>query len=1076
MIDKQTIDKILDRADIVEVISDYVPDLKKKGTNYECCCPIHGEKTPSFKVSPAKNIWHCFGCGKGGNVVGFLMDTQNLTYPEALRQLANRYHIPIEERELTPQEQQAEMKRQAMLVINEKCAQHFKDNIKNPSYKQAYDYAINRWGEKYVEEMGIGYALDSWDDLCKFGQQTGLSIDLMVEMGLLKSREKGGQYDFYRNRVVIPIRDRYRKVIGFTARAMGDDAAKYINSAESDIYHKADSIFGIDIAIKQASKTDKFYLVEGAPDAMQLHRIRQYNTVAPLGGDWTINQLQQLKKYATKVCFLPDADPAKTDRGETLGAGTRNAMRNGLQAMKAGLAVSIKEIPLIEDGSKQDPDTFCTSIQKFDELEEVDFITWYARYIFTETQTTEDRGNAVNEICEMIVNVGDELKESMYMREMLRFYKDKMVWKNALSRAKKQHKAKQVLAEAKKFDRNLYMKYGFYEEHNSYYSMSSDGKELQWSNFVMFPMFHIKDSIMPKRLYRIKNMNGQEEIIEMKQEDLVSLSKFKQRVEGLGNYIWLATEKELTKLKMFLYEQTETALEVTQMGWQRQGFFAFGNGCFDTDWHPTDEYGIVRMDGGNFYLPGSSRIYQQDVNLFQFERQFVHTLYNNISLRTYSEQLIKVFGDNAKVGISFLIATLFRDIIVTMTTSFPILNLFGPKGSGKSELGHSLMSFFIINNKPLNLQNATKAGIADAVARCSNATVHLDEYKNSIDLDKREILKGLWDGTGRSRMNMDRDKKVEITRVDCGVILSGQEMPTIDIALFSRLIYLTFMRTEFSPEEKRAFDKLKAMRDQGLSHLTLQLLRHRAKMESDFGANYRMCMTELSDMLKNEAVEDRILRNWVIPLSAYRTLEPVTDLPFTYKELLRICVDGINRQNKECKRNNELANFWSMVSYLHQDGAIFIEADFRIDHMQSIKTNKVRDLQWREARPVLRLKKDRVFQLYKMNARKMGDTALPTESLKFYLENSPEYLGMMNSVRFRLIQNGYEVTKEGADGQRKKTSATAQALCFDYQMLELSYGINLNVDTIENIDIGEEDVQSPSSQLAPPTKQGDLPF
>lgn len=155
----------------------------------------------------------------------------------------------------------------------------------------------------------------------------------------------------------------------------------------------------------------------------------------------------------------------------------------------------------------------------------------------------------------------------------------------------------------------------------------------------MEPMFHIKDALLPKRLYKMRNTNKQEEIIEMKQEDLVSLSKFKQRVEGLGNFIWLATERELTKLKMFLYEQTETAVEIVQLGWNRKGFFAYGNGVYDTEWHPVDEYGIVRLENGNnFYLPASSKIYHDEVKLFQFERKFVHLNYSGISLRDYCQK------------------------------------------------------------------------------------------------------------------------------------------------------------------------------------------------------------------------------------------------------------------------------------------------------------------------------------------------------------------------------------------------------------------------------------------------------
>lgn len=1052
MIDERIIEQILDRADIVDVIGGYV-ELKKKGANYAACCPLHQEKTPSFMVNPARGTWHCFGCGKGGNVIGFLMEHDTLTFPEAVRALGKRYGIEVEETKLTPEQEQRRMKRDSMYVINQRCAEHFRANLLDPANKVAADYVKGRWGEAYAEEMGIGYAPDSWDDLLKFAQASGLSIELMTEMGLLKEREKGGLYDFYRGRTMIPIRDRFRRVIGFTARDMSGakDTAKYLNSIESDVYHKKDSIFGIDLAIRQAAKESKFYLVEGGPDVMQLQRIRINNTIAPLGGDWTEPQLEQLKKYATKVCFLPDADPPKTDKGEKLGAGTRNVMRNGLLAMKAGFGVTVKEIPPGEAQSKNDPDSYCTSIQKFQELEEVDFIPWYAKYLFADINTTEDRSNAINTICDMVAMVKDEVKESMYMKQLQEFYPDKNLWTKALNRAKKLEKAKQVINESKKIDRDLYQKYGFYEEYDAYFALAGDsGKAVQWSNFTMMPMFHIKDSLLPKRLYKIRNQNKQEEIIEMKQEDLVSLSKFKIKVEGIGNFIWLATEKELTKLKMFLYEQTETAIEVTQLGWQRQGFFAFGNGAFDTEWHAADEYGIVRLKAGNYYLPGCSTIYRDDVKLFQFERKFIHTTYNNVSLREYSDKLVQVFGDNAKVGICFLLASLFRDIIVGQTKSFPILNLFGPKGSGKSELGHSLMSFFIIKNTPPNIQNATIAALGDAVAQCANALVHIDEYKNSIDLDKREFLKGLWDGTGRSRMNMDRDKKREITSVDCGVILSGQEMPTIDIALFSRLIYLTFTKTEFSTAEKQAFDQCKAMRDLGLSHLTLQLLRHRSKMETDFSANYRQCMNDLNDRLKGETIEDRIQRNWVIPLAAFRTLEAVLDVPFTYRELLDICVAGIIRQNRECKSNNELANFWNVVSYLQQDGEIFLESDFRIDYLDRLKTNKVKDLVFQRPKPILRMRTDRIFMLYKKFSKQVGDSALPTESLSFYLENSKEYLGVQNSVRFKNILKGVEVTKEyEAGGQKvyRKTSMTKQALCFDYSELMANYGINLNVDT-----------------------------
>lgn len=579
----------------------------------------------------------------------------------------------------------------------------------------------------------------------------------------------------------------------------------------------------------------------------------------------------------------------------------------------------------------------------------------------------------------------------------------------------------------------------------------------------MLPMFHIKDSLNPKRLYRIKNQNRQEEIVEMKQEDLVSLSKFKQKVEGLGNYIWLATEKEMTRLKMYLYEQTETAVEITQLGWNRKGFYAFGNGVFDTEWHPVDEYGIVRLgEKGNYYLPASSLIYRDDDKLFQFERRFVHLNYSSISLKEYFSKLVGVFGDNAKVGICFLLATLFRDIITGYTKSFPILNLFGPKGSGKSELGHSLMALFIIENIPPNIQNATIPALADLVAQCANALVHIDEFKNNIDIDKREYLKGLWDGAGRSRMNMDRDKKREITAVDSGVILSGQEMATADIALFSRLIFLTFAKSEFTEEEKRRYNELVEIRKRGLTHLTLQILRHRARMEQQFISNYHTCLSDVLEALGAEKVEDRILRNWIIPLAAFRTLEGVLEIPFPYQDIRRVTLDGIIRQNAECKSNNELANFWNVVSYLQQDGEIFIEGDYRIEYLNKFKSSLIKIEQvYQEPKPILMMRKNRIFMLYKKFGKQVGDSILPEGSLMYYLENSKEYMGKKNSVRFKNIQHGVEVQKMETTPtggvSYKKTSTPDVALCFDYRMIRETYNINLEVE-VEGRETTEEDI------------------
>ncbi len=1062
MIDEKDIESILARADIVDVIESCGIHLKKKGIHFECCCPFHQEKTPSFMVDTRKQTWFCYGaCQEGGDAIKFLMRLKGLSFPEAVKELADRYNVDlhIEKKELTPAELQEQAKRESMMAINQMAVEYYISNLSVPAPETlaARKYVENRWSAKFATYYGIGYATSAWDGLRKYAQEKGYSIELMLEMGLLKRSGGGKIYDFYRSRIMIPIRDKFSRVIGFTARNFSDDsdAPKYLNSAASLVYDKENSIFGIDVALRQAAKEELFYMVEGAPDVLRLQSIGVENTVAPLGSAWTKAQLQLLKKYANTLCFIPDIDIPKD--GERYGTGVKSVLKHGAFALTMGFKVQVIHIKGVSGDEdyrvpavKADPDSFITDkgIWKDLQQQKQDFILWYVARRWNPKATTEERSSVINEVAKFIATIDDGVLEKMYLKQ-LKNYAPQDVWATAISAAKKSMR-EESKKKGKTLDKELLTKYGFYEENNCYFSVSGTG-EYQWSNFVMEPMFHIKDAISPKRLYKIRNINRQEEIIELKQEDLVSLAKFKQKVEGLGNYIWLAKEEQLTKLKMFLYEQTETALEIVQLGWQKQNFFAYGNGIYaDKKWYPVDDYGIVRLDDErNFYLPAFSRIYREEQKLFQFERKFVHLGYSGISLSEFSKKLVAVFGDNAKVGISYLLAALFRDII-TSYTKFPLLNLFGPKGSGKTELGTSLMAFFVIENQPPNIQSSTKAALGETVAQCANALVHLDEYRNDLEMEKREFLKSIWDGVGRSRMNMDRDKKRETTAVDCGVIVSGQEMATADIALFSRMVFLTFDTSEFTADAKRRFNELLEVRKRGLSHLVLQILSHREKFEHEFAGNYKSAFSDITERLEQARIEDRILRNWVVPLAAFRTLSGVLELPFTYPELLKITIDGIVRQNGECKSNNELGKFWDLVSYLRQNGDIHNEADYRIVYVNEFSCNTLQHkLQFKEQKRILLLRKSRIFQLYKKEARAVGETSLPEGSLKFYLEKSPEYIGTKNSVRFKNVSKGYfdMIIQKGEDGRDITTykQSVDMAMCFDYDMLTTHYHINLEV-------------------------------
>jgi len=1034
MIRQQDIDKVLDAANIVDVVSNYV-SLKRAGANFKGLCPFHDDKTPSFSVSPARNFCKCFACGEGGGPINFIMKKEGMTFPEAVRFLAREYGIKLDESVPSSDEEEAYRKKEAMWIANDELSKEFEKQLL--SHKEAQEYAYNRWGKEYCDEMGIGYC----PPFSNLVDKVGISEEIAAE---LKLKNKGG-YDFFGGRITIPIRNRQRRILGFTARLFDQpkgkdkdrESPKYMNSAESLIYNKATSIFGIDTAWRDASKTGRFYLVEGAPDCMRLHIIGVYNAVAPLGTAWTQEQFTTLKRVAKHLCFLPDADPPKPN-GD-LGPGIKAVMKSGEMAMRLGFSVSVKQIPVTEE--KQDPDTFCKNRRIFDSLEEVDFILWLADYTFEDVITTEQQGQFIKNIASLLALIEDDTTVEMYIVQLCGKIGTKTLWKKAVDNQRKQAAEEEEKNKAER-DSELFKMFGFnVEQDKYYYSISDKGGIYEWSNFTMKPLFHIKDSINPKRIFILQNVFGNKDLIEMKQEDLVSIAKFKQRVEGLGNYIWKAAERELTKLKSYLYEKTETAVMITQLGWQRQGFYAFGNGVFyNGKFLKVDDYGIVRINEiGNFYLPANSKIYRDDIKLFQFERRFVHLGFSAISLSEFTEQMFKVFGDNGRVGFIFLLATLFRDIVTRSTRSFPILNLFGPKGSGKSELGHTLMSFFIIENVPPNIENSTLPALNDTVAAVANALVHLDEYKNNLDISKNEFLKGLWDGTGRTRMNMDLDKKKETTSVDSGVIISGQEMPTADIALFSRLIFLTFSKCSFSEEEKREYQTLKKMRMQGMSHLTLEILKLRNKIEADFPEIYQKTITDVNEGLEDIVIEDRIMLNWVAPLTAFRCLEAYLHTSLTYKQMLGICVEGIKFQNAQCKQNNELAAFWNMVQYLVSEGEIIEGGDFRIEYVRHLKTNLV-NVNWGESRPVLYIQKTRLFMLYKKHGKAVGDTLLPEGTLKYYIKNCREYLGEKHGIRYTVYHRGQVQYQKGQ--QNKEASTVQRSYCFDYQKLVETFNIN----------------------------------
>lgn len=1070
--------------------------LQKKGNNYTMVCPFcgMGNSTPCFFVNERKNICKCYSCQTGADSISFVQKYMNKSNFQSIKTLADDFGISyeIEEKERTPEEEENYRKKEAAFVLMDNVAKFYATQLANTPDK--LEYVKNRFGQNNLDSILFGYASNQWDNLVQHSLKNQWNTSLMIELGLLAKNEKNGKLrDVFRNRIMIPIEDKRGRIIGFTARNVGADTytteengvtkehpiAKYVNSSESFLFHKGEQLFGYSLMKRSRCEKDKIYIVEGASDVLAVNNVRIYNVVAPMGTALTDAQLELLQKEGIKkIAFIPDQDIVKP--GEKMGIGMINALKNAKRCIQKGFFVTIKLIPSDND-SKDDPGSFFTDKGKWEEAKEEDFLIYYANKQIAEATTLSDKDIAIKEIANLLKYIKPESLQDSYISKFSEMKIGKVkLWKEAINQKHKEEIIKKSSdKEDTKYD--LYTKYGFMIDHKSYKAFKDDGSgaTYQWSNFIMEPLFHIKDAINPKRMYKIENCYGFKEIIEMKQEELTSMNKFKTKIEGLGNFIWEAGERELIKLKKFLYQETKTAYEITQLGWQKShGIYCFGNGIYNGfEFKNIDNFGIVEVNKNQtkayYYLPAMSDIFKNDESLFQFERRFVHNTHADITLYDYATEMVNVFGQNAKVGLIFLFSSLFKDIIVGVTKSFPLLKLFGPKGAGKSEMGHSLMSFFVKNNQPVNINSSTRAALGEAVAQVSNALVHLDEFKNNIDLDKREFLKGIWDNVGRSRMNMEKDKKREMTSVDCGVIVSGQEMATADIALFSRLIFLCFTQTKYNDEEKQRFQELKEIERKGLSHITLEILSHREQMIQYYHYNYNEASKELLDLLKEKKVrvEDRIFRNWLTLLATYRTLHTCLNLPFSYEEIKHLFVKLIIRQNKECESNNELAEFWDIIAYLNQRREIYLGAEFRICTENILKLTNGTVIETKDGKEYLYLNKKTIFQLYQKQAAQGGtEKPLAKNSLIFYLSNSPEYIGEKNTVRFRNIIRGME-EKSDVGGQMQSTTMLAQAMIFDYQMVKEHYEIDLDVYGDE-----EDEPTSYSGAVPEPINNQKIPF
>lgn len=411
MIDKATIDKIMDAANIVDVVSEFVT-LRKAGVNYKGLCPFHNEKTPSFVVSPSKGYCHCFSCGKGGNVVGFIMEHEQMTYPEALRWLAKKYNIEIHERELTDEEKREESERESLFIVNDWALHYFQDNLFNTGQGQAIGLQYFRsrgFRDDTISRFQLGYALPERDALARAAVAKGFKEEFLITTGLCYRRDDGRLQDRYAGRVIFPVHTVTGRVVAFGGRILDNNkkAAKYVNSPESLIYHKSNELYGIYQAKHAITKQDRCYLVEGYIDVTSMNQSGVENVVASSGTSLTTGQIRLIHRFTNNITVLYDGDSA----------GIHASIRGIDMLLAEGMNVKVLLLP---DGD--DPDSFAQKhtaqeFRDYIEQHQTDFIEFKTNLLLRGVTDPIKRSEAISSIVKSVSVVPDQITRATYLTE-----------------------------------------------------------------------------------------------------------------------------------------------------------------------------------------------------------------------------------------------------------------------------------------------------------------------------------------------------------------------------------------------------------------------------------------------------------------------------------------------------------------------------------------------------------------------------------------------------------------------------------------------------------------------------------
>lgn len=1132
------VDTIRKDSDILKVISSRI-ELKKEGSSYKACCPFHGEKTPSFSVNPAKNIFKCFGCGEGGDAVHFIMEYDDCSYGEALKIVADICNINVEYQDKEKatkrfiEEKEKKEKRQTLLPLIRLTAEwyHQKGLETFKRIGEGEDLQYDLFGRTYKTQTIIDFQIGvspNGSPILKHAKKNAWDIEKLKQVGIVKDGERG-TYDFFYNRLIFPIHSPgkgEKKVLAFGGRIKTKKSkqAKYINSPDSVVYNKSELLYGLKQNKRQISKDNLGYLVEGYTDVLTMYD-NGYPAVASCGTALTDQQCRLLKKYCSKIVVLRDGDEAGKEASirdveilvrngfdvkvlripDTIKTMDRvvnklkindrfrEKLKNDWYSVKKinHLAEDDKTIPKAKRGSyeivtqkkkvvlskdtivelyksseKEDPDSFLRKHGKQafsleNEVSMQDGIVWFSSIDLNKEDPFSVEAS-IKQTAKLISSIQSPIRRDHYVNILSkgcfsgkRRYLQELInhCDNEKLRKAKPIRNREDLDSVQERD---IMNYGIYIRNNGngdIFFKREKGNQTPLTNFLITPIYHINSIENPTKIINIKNEHGIARTVDIHTDYFGDFKKFKLKLLEYGNYRFMPScrAEDYHSIMGKIIEESYSCYKINTLGYHRKGFYTWNNGITHPDgsYQECSENGLVEFEGIRYILPGRTVTNKNDdsydnddtenkyIDLFTYKP-------SEYTLEQWSGKVLSVFGENGLMAIAYYLSALYRDIIFSKFNFFPHLDFFGPPQRGKSALAWTLSYMFGQARQPLDLSDFTAAGFNSRGQQIRNGIMWCDEYQNDIDMWKMKRLRGAYDNTGKEKRTLRSNKSTENQNGYCAILITGQDLPTREIALLTRCITLVFnyQRTD---EGDKKLTALRALEKTGMfAGITSYLQKYRQQIEDEFAIQFDEIKGIIQSRLINSSiVSARLINNHVIPLTTFAILAKHESFPMYgektfFEALVEFTAQIIHRQATAIIKQDEVGGFWNFFNYFKSDNRIRHDKDFLVEKKGKVRikiqgTRADTELKVFEApKKLLFLRFTRIHPMYEEQMGKQGRKRFDEATLKYYLATSQAFIGELRAKKF------------------EKNKATASCYVFDVEKLGFDIELSIEATQIED--------------------------